>query len=54
VGLERLIRSLDPGDERAKAVARLDLLCARLGEGRRGTRIDPQYLDRILEKLSST
>ena len=49
--LERLIRTLDEGDARSKAVARLNLLCARLGEGRHGTRIDPRYLDKILERL---
>ena len=50
-GLGRLIRCLEPGDARAKAVARLNLLCARLGEGRRGTRIEPRYLDQILDRL---
>ena len=49
--LQRLIRCLEPGDARGAAVARLNLLCARLGEGRRGTRIDPRYLDKILERL---
>lgn len=49
--LQSLIRCLEPGDARAKAVARLDLLCARLGEGRRGARLDPRYLGRILERL---
>lgn len=50
-GLQRLIRCLEPGDACGAAVARLNLLCARLGEGRRGTRIDPRYLDKILERL---
>ena len=52
-GLERLIRSLGEGDTRARAVARLNLICARLGEGRRGARIAPLYLDRILERLET-
>ena len=51
LGLERLIRTLDEGEPRSKAIARLDLLHARLAEGRPGARIDPLYLDRILERL---
>jgi hypothetical protein len=50
-GLERLIRCLAPGDARARAVARLDLLSARLAEGRPGARLHPAYLERVLEKL---
>ncbi len=53
-GLERLIRSLGEGDARGKAVARLDLLTARLAEGRPGARLHPAYLDRVLEKLESS
>lgn len=49
--LERLIRSLGEGDARGKAVARLNLLMARLAGGRRDTRLDPYYLDRLLERL---
>ncbi|HEX9180360.1 MAG TPA: hypothetical protein VF859_08210, partial [Burkholderiales bacterium] len=49
--LERLIRCLDPGEARARAVARLSLLAARLQEGRPGARLHPFYLDRVLDKL---
>jgi DnaJ-like protein len=51
VGLERLLRTIDDSGARAKAVTRLNMLRARLAENRRGTRIEPCYLDRMLEKL---
>ncbi len=49
--LERLIRGLEPGDARARAVVRLNLLTARLAEGRPGGRLSPQYLDRVLDRF---
>lgn len=49
--LVRLIRGLEPGDARARAVVRLNLLTARLAEGLPGGRLPSQYLDRVLDRL---
>jgi hypothetical protein len=49
--LESLIRCLEPGDARARAVARLNLLAARLAQQRPGARLLPCYLDRVLDRL---
>lgn len=49
--LESLIRCLEPGDARAGAVARLNLLSAQLAQRRLGARLLPCYLDRVLDKL---
>jgi len=49
--LEAMIRKLSHGDARSKAIDRLNLLSARLAEGRPGARLHPAYLGRVLEKL---
>jgi len=49
--LEAMIRNLSEGEVRARAVARLNLLLASLGESRRGWRPDPVYREKLLLAL---
>jgi hypothetical protein len=49
--LEAMIRSLAEGEARARAVVRLNLLLASLGESRRDWRLDPIYREKLLLAL---